>query len=340
MKAWLKKIWYYKLVIILYIFIFFVIILGLYLIIPTNRFEKTEDITWGVTFSNQYAQELGFDWKNLYIRMLEDFEIETIRMPTYWDYIEREKDQYYFEDLDWMVQKAGEYNVDIIMPIGYKQPRWPECRKPYWVGEDEFVLKQRLLIFIREVVNRYKDNPTIVAWQVENEPYFDFGRCILLGEDFYKLEITFLKTLDDRPIVATDSGELSFWTRISKTGADVLGISTYKIVWNPFTGYFKWFFLTPDYYRKKTFFIDKNIKDLYLMELQGEPWLSSFITDTSYNDQIENFSPHDLESNLHFARRMGFNRVYVWGIEWWYYLSDTYNDERYLDVVKSFISKY
>ena len=157
-----------------------------------------------------------------------------------------------------------------------------------------------------------------------------------MGEYYFE-EVEYVKSLTQKPVMTTDSGELSFWITSTKSGADLLGISTYRIVYNPYTGYFDWFFLTPDYYRKKSYFINENIEDVYLSELQAEPWSGQYLTELTLEEQLDIFDEKKLLRNLRFAKDMQMPRVYLWGVEWWYYLADVYGYPNILNTVKAFI---
>jgi len=127
-----KKLFYT----IITLVVLFLIALILYLLIPTDRYKPHDDITWGVTFSKRLAQNYDLNWKSVYTRMLDDINIKTVRIPAYWDEIEKVKGQFDFTDMDWQIREAKKRNADIILAIGYKLPRWPECRKPYWFEGD------------------------------------------------------------------------------------------------------------------------------------------------------------------------------------------------------------
>ena len=311
-----------------------------YLLIGTDRFERTDDISWGGSFSTEYARDLGLDWKDTYTQMLEDLPIKSVRVNTYWNEIEPQDDEFYFDDVDWQIEAAAKAGVDVLLVVGYKQPRWPECRKPEWLNDNRDTIREELREMLTETVNRYKDNEAVFAWQVENEPFLDFGLCLDLSDEFYKEEVTLVKSLDDtRPVVVTESGELSFWRHGPAAGADILGVTTYRVVWNPWFGTFNWFFLTPNYYRKKAQLVDENIKDFYFVELQAEPWGPSFITEMSQDQQLEIFPLSQLESNIQYGKDTGLKRTYLWGVEWWYYMREIHGNESVLERVKELLSE-
>ncbi|MEI9966698.1 MAG: glycoside hydrolase family 2 TIM barrel-domain containing protein [Candidatus Moraniibacteriota bacterium] len=92
-------------------------------------------------------------------------------------------------------------------------PRWPECHIPAWAAGDTAMRQGALLDFMDETVRRYRDNGAVAFWQVENEPFLSqFGECPPLDVNFLESEISLVKALDPtRPVIVTDSGELSLW---------------------------------------------------------------------------------------------------------------------------------
>lgn len=298
-----------------------------YLLIPIDRFEKhsKDEITWGASFSSDYAESLGLNANEIYEKMLEEINIDSIRLPIYWDRIEREKGNYDFRELDWQMDLAHKYNKSVILAIGYKIPRWPECRKPNWASFEPVELQNQVENLIIDLVNRYKNHEALLAWQLENEPYFDFGDCIEREDGFLINELELVKALDKKhDVIITDSGELSLWQKASNTGAEILGFTTYRKVYNPIFGYFTWF-LSSDSYRKKSNFVGEDIKDVYAMELQVEPWHENFVGNVTLEEQKEIFTLNEIQESLDFGANMGFSHTYLWGVEWWYYLEQTHN---------------
>jgi len=105
-------------------------------------------------------------------------------------------------------------------------PTWALNLKPQEIQE-------RVLKLIEKIVLRYQNVENIWAWQVENEPFFPFGKCpFKITPQFLKKEIKLVKKLDPkkRPVIVSDSGEGSFWIKAALLG-DIVGITLYKTVW-------------------------------------------------------------------------------------------------------------
>lgn len=285
-------------------------------------------IKWGVTFNQEYAQHtLGLDWQKTYLAILDDLKVDHIRLSAYWDHVEPTKGTYDFKDMDFQVNEASKRNVGIVLGVGRKLPRWPECHSPAWIKDlDVQAIQKDQLAYITEVINRYKDNKNINYWQVENEPYLSFfGECPPLDKEFLKQEVALVKSLSDKPVMITDSGELSTWVPASKTGGDILGTTLYRVVYNETFGYFNWF-LPPSYYYVKSVLIKKftPTKKIVVAELQTEAWhkKGENLKDMTIDTAFESMDLKQFKNNIKFSKKAGFDEVYLWGAEWWYLMKE------------------
>lgn len=164
-----------------------IVVLFIYFNLPGP--EPREDVKFGVTFSQKFATDMGLDWQETYLAMLDDLGVKKLRLPVYWDLVERSKDNYDFNDLDWQLAQAEQRNVEVILAMGQRVPRWPECHIPDWIESDD-QRKGELLEFIDIVVKRYQDNNAVKIWQVENEPFLPFfGVCPEFDEKLLEEEI-------------------------------------------------------------------------------------------------------------------------------------------------------
>ncbi len=282
-------------------------------------------IKWGVTFSKKYAEELGLDWKHVFVAALDELNVKNFRLPIPWDSVESVRGTYDFKDIDWMLDEAEKRNAKVFLAIGRRTPRWPECHTPEWAKTLRLAdQNQQLKSLLRAEVEHFKGRNSVVAWQIENEPLLDvFGVCPPGDVKFLSEEVRLVKSLDNsRPIIITDSGELSFWIR---TGwhADILGISMYRASWNKWFGYF-FYPITPAFYREKAQAVYPIVKKIIVTELQAEPWPGNqkSIPETSIPEQYRSMNIQRFYDNVEFARRVGFSEVYLWGVEWWYWIRE------------------
>ena len=317
--------------IILFIIFFLMSITIVALAMPRQNMK----VVYGVTFSKAFAQHLGLDWKETYLALLDDAGVKKVRLPSYWNEIEKEKGEYFFEDLDWQIEEAEKRGVEIVLSLGQKQPRWPECHIPQWALEiDEAERHHELIGYVAKVVNRYKDENSITAWQVENEPFLPYGECPKLDKTLLDAEISKVKELDSRPIIISDSGELGTWYSAAKR-ADILGTTLYRIVWNDKIGYIH--YPTPSViYRLKAAIIMylTGVEKIIIVELQGEPWGPKMIIETSLEDQYKSMDPEQFQENIDYVKGIEFSEAYLWGGEWWYWLKTKKNDDRIWNIAK------
>lgn len=341
----LEKLWSLKLFRIILVVIAVVIVLP-FILFYIYRPIIRPDISYGITFSNKYASQLGLDWKDAYIKILDDLGVRNFRLVAYWDEIETEKGVYDYSNLDWQVQEAQKRNAKIILSFGRKVPRWPECFEPAWWNDikEEDVRDYHLFRFIETTTERYKSFDSIEMWQVENEPFFPFGTCQYpIRSNTLDKEVEIVRSIDSRPIVIQDSGEGGYWFPSYQKG-DYLAISMYRKIWYDFWGVFFKQFIYFQYplphwsYKLKAFVTRVPHEKILVTELQAEPWgpgLNSLLTD---KEKSKTMSRNDFLSTITYAQRAGFKKLYFWGAEWWLWEKEKNNNPFYWDTAKALIN--
>lgn len=282
-------------------------------------------IEYGATFSKFFADELGVDWIDVYQAALDDLKIRKFRLTAHWPMIEPERDVYDFSALDYQITEATKRDAEVILAIGRRLPRWPECHTPSWVGNMEWdEQKNEIREYLTKIVERYKDEPNITMWQIENEPYLHAYAghiCGELDEEFLHEEIALVKKLDpSRPVLVTDSGNLGTWYRPYRAG-DAFGTSVYVHFWTPELGQFRTV-QPPALYRAKTnlmhlFF---GTKPTLLIELSGEPWLVEPVTKVPIETQLTRMDVAKFNDIIRYAEATHLDEQYLWGVEWWYWM--------------------
>ncbi len=289
---------------------------------PHNINLSAKPDYYGVTFSKKFASQLGLDWRSAYGAVINDLGAKNIRIPIYWDDIEKAPGQYDFSDYDYLFQAGENQGASFIASIGWRLPRWPECHAPAWVNYLATSEKQtKTLEMLKVVVEHYKAEPGIVYWQVENEPLLNsFGECPPGDEEFLRKEIALVKSLDSRPIIVSASGELSSWRKEARLG-DIFATTMYRVIWGPATGYFR-YPLPAWYYRLKADWVNIDPSRRFVAELQAEPWVpKGTLADQPLQESYKSFDLEQFKANVQFADNVGFAKVYLWGVEWWYYNS-------------------
>lgn len=325
-----------KILFIFGIIIFIIVAFFAYFYFTLDDLDVNRELKFGATFTPKRSNDLGLDWRENYLALLDDLGVKRLRLAAYWNRIEEIKGEYDFSELDWMIGEAEKRDVKIILVVGRKTPGWPECHIPSWARENPNSKIQipksdqdkYLLNYMRETIKRYKDSPSVWAWQVENEPFLRFGICAQEKEDFLKREIDLIRSLDDKPIILTASGEFGKWWKVAPYG-DILGTTLYRSVYHHRLGYIT-YPIPPVFFRLKALLVEKwtEPEDIIVIELQGEPWVEDPpINDAPLEEQYITMSPQKFREMLEYIRRTDFNEFYLWGSEWWYWMKLEGNNE-------------
>jgi hypothetical protein len=302
--------------------------------------KPASQTNFGVTFSQKQADYLNSDWKTNYLAILDDLKVKKIRLAVYWDLVQKNPSSYDFSDLNWQLDEAQKRGVKVILAIGRRVPRWPECHIPQWAQNlPEKEQEKALLNYLDTIVTTYRGNKTLEMWQVENEPSLNmFGNCPKRSRSFTKEEVKLVKSIDpSHSVMTTDSGELATWLRnINLT--DYLGTSVYRTVYNNHFGYINYgHFLPPIFYKIRTKIIGKNTDQIIISELQGEPWPPGSIKESGYSEIAKSMNEQKFIQNIEYAKFLGFSDIYLWGVEWWFFEKNKGNNY-YWDTFKDYIN--
>ncbi len=333
----IRKIKNYKFVVTFLIILFFLLFL-----FSRGIIYNKESLEYGVTFSHKQAVDLGLDWKETYLAILDDLGVKKLRLSAYWDEIEPESGYYRWDYLDWEIAEAEKRNVEVILAVGGRLPRWPECHFPEWTKlQDKAERQESLLQYIKKTINRYKNKKSIVYWQLENEPFLsNFGECPPIDSVFLDKEMALIKSLDVRSVMMTDSGELSLWVSAAKRG-DIFGTTMYRDTYSDKLKSYIHYPIEPGFFRFK-----RNVSKFFahpekwiVIELQAEPWGP---IPFQYLDKKERAKTMDLEKFrdiIEFAHKTGFREFYLWGAEWWYWEKEVNNDNLIWEEAKKLYQK-
>ena len=295
---------------------------GLFLF-AASKFERVPAaVAWGVNFSPKHADNLGLDWRAAYLAILDDLGARKLKIALHWDRLEPQAGEYSFAATDWQFREAEARGAELTPVVGLKTTRWPECHAPEWSRDLGGAARQeRIRRYLQAVVVRYRESPALRYWQVENEPFFDFGECPPTDLDFLKEEIALVKRLDPaHPILLTDTGEFSLWLRAGSLG-DVVGTTLYRTVWaKPLQRTVNYPSL-PAFYEWRAWLVRRIFgKPVINAELQAEPGGRVLYYDLTLAEQFETMTLPQFRSNIHFAAATRLPEAYFWGVEWWYWL--------------------
>ncbi len=307
------------------------------------RYKPQAAPEWGLTYSYQEAIGLGFDPKLMFLDILADLKPKKLRLMTYWKDAEKTAGQYDFSQVDWELVQAQKDNVDVLLVLGRKQPRWPECSEPDWVKKLSPADQDgALLDFLKQSVEHFKTFSAVKDWQVENEPFFNFGPdCPESSKELFTKEVSLVRQLDSRPIVVTDSGERGPWITTAHSGGDVLGATVYRVSYDAkFGGYYK-YPIPAIFYRIKAGFLETftHISDVWDVELQMEPWFTQGAFNMPIDQQKSLMNAKVFADNLQYARQTDLSRHYLWGVEWWYWMAEKQNDWGMWTAAKNLFNK-
>jgi hypothetical protein len=324
----------------------------------------------GISFSPQRAAYLGLDYRVAFKR-LEAMHFRLIRLSTYWDQVDREG----YDQLDWLMSEARKSHQPVALTVGMKALGWPEFFIPASAapvgglhqGQDvatDSAFREAALSFVVATVDRYRDNPVLIAWQVENEPFNRAGpQRLWIDAEFLRDEIASVRALDGhhRPVIvnafshfnlvfdqasARQGFDFRQWLGFDADSAerdglsvlgrgDVLGLDVYTAIGYQFLGSDHlshadgdW----PDRLARVRELAHKQGKLAWITEAQAEPWESS---DLNYANP-KSTSPSAIRGIFANLKDAGFTTVLFWGSEYWLWRADQ-GDTRWVDTIKGIL---
>ncbi len=323
---------------------------------------RSPDLQIGTTFIKINAEHLGLDWRSAYKELLTDIGIKQIRIPIFWDQLEREPGKFDWADLNWQMQEAAKANAQVMLVVGHRVPRYPECYAPDWTkGLDDAAFQRSLFRMTETVVKHYRDDPALGAWQVENEPLAKIlgkiwgdGNCREISH-LVREEVQLVRRLVDGrsadgrriPTVVTYANAPWMVSQLRQTltfESDVVAMTLFNKLYfrSPvFTGYVEMFKLGPIATLRLAYqrsVIAKNQQELWIAEMQAEPWgpEGPYKFDKP-EDAYITMNPARLRETWDYAVNGGASRIYLWGAEWWLAERDR-GRSKMLDAVKGLVA--
>ena len=322
----------------------------------------------GTSFSPAHATYLGLDWQESYQR-LEAMHFKVIRLSAYWDQVDREG----YDQLDWLLNESHASGQPVVLSVGMKGLGWPEFYIPRQlqpkvedgaeVGHDP-LLRAATLDFVQATVSRYRDNPALVAWQVENEPLNPAGpHRWYVGRDLLTMEVSTLKAIDSRPVIVNAFGHFNmlFDRTSNRSGfdlqallgyesntaeaqslgvlgrGDILGLDVYTEIGYRFLGQDGVSHAGSDWAAKAGHWgriANAQGKQAWITEAQAEPWEASI---DSYGDPKSTLAK-DIPPRFESIKAQGFGTILLWGSEYWLWRADN-GDSSWLDAVNGILAR-
>ncbi|HVD01866.1 MAG TPA: hypothetical protein VNG93_12085 [Candidatus Dormibacteraeota bacterium] len=225
-------------------------------------------------------------------------------------------------------------------------------------------LRAGVVAFLKTTVTRYRSNPTLVAWQVENEPLNPAGpHRWYIDKDLLSKEVTAVRGTDPtRPLIVGGFGHFNmlFDTASNRSGFDlgsplgfqsstaeaqslgllggndILGLDVYTEIDHRFLGQEGISHAGSDWTTKAGRWREvapTQGKRAGITEAQGEPWESSL---GNYRDPKSTLAP-DIGTRFDSLRAQGFGTILLWGAEYWFWRADD-GDPSWLDTVRGILA--
>ena len=294
---------------------------------------------FGVSFSIKQCRDFGINPKKTLEWLIADAGFRRFRLMSYWNEHEKEQGTYDFAELDRQITTIAKAGGVVTLCLGARQPRWPENHWPKWAWElSKAERTTALLAYIQIVVNRYKNEPVIVSYQLENEALLKaFGEKPEVDRKRLRAEYKLVTTLDPtRPVVMTTS--TSWGIPIRRPTPDIVGFSYYQIFYGE-QGY-DTAFHTPGMHRLRKQLIQLlKRRPVFIHELQLEPWGPKAIWEMPIDEQDKSMSAHQIAHNVALARKVGASPIDLWGGEWWYWRLTHHNDPSIWQAVNAAIAE-
>ena len=172
-------------------------------------------------------------------------------------------------------------------------------------------------------VERYRDNPALESYQLENEFFLSvFGECPDFSRDRLIDEFNLVKRLDPNHTLIVSRSNNAIGFPLNEPRADKFGVSVYKRVWDktltkryveyPFPAWFYGFLAGGGKILTG--------RDLMIHELQAEAWTPEGyeIKTAPISELYKSMNPERLHGRFEYAEASGMKRIDLWGAEWWY----------------------
>lgn len=303
--------------------------------------HANEPLNLGVSFIPDYAKGFGLDPQQTMDAIIQDLGVKNIRLVSYWEDIETKPGAYDFSQLDWEFAKAQAAGVKVSLAVGLRQPRWPECHEPNWVhiesnNEDQWY--PQLEAFMTQVINRYKNNPALGSYQLENEYFLKaFGECKDFSRDRLVSEYNLIKSLDSHHTLIVSRSNNALGLPVGKPTPDEFGVSVYKRVWDATLTHRYFEYPFPAWFYSFLAGAGQILtgKDMIIHELQAEPWPPhASIQESSTAELNKSLDATRLKQRFGYGEATGIRNIDLWGAEEWYYMKVKRNDPSLWDAAK------
>lgn len=308
----------------------------------------------GTSFARWRAEALGLDYRAAFERICA-MRLALVRLSASW----REIAQFGYGHLDWLLGEAERVNQPVLLTVGIKALGWPEFYLPDELQPGDVAVQRRAVAHVRDVIRRYRDNPMLMAWQIENEPFNRSGpHAWSIARRVVRAEAQAVRALDRyRPLLVTtfahfdegldrsSSRDQSRWRRrlgltlpaerealsVLRRG-DILGQDVYSSIgWLDANGRERIARAAPDQVdavARWQRIARGQGKRLWVTEAQAEPWEARRHT----HGEPVSTQPEAMAELVGRLVGIGVETVLLWGSEYWLWRANN-GDPRWMNAV-------
>lgn len=309
----------------------------------------------GTSFARWRAEDLGLDYREAFSRICA-MDFAVIRLSASW----REVAEFGWAHLDWLMGHAEQVGQPVVLTVGMKALAWPEFYLPEGLDPADPAVQASAISHIGETVPRFAGHRTLVAWQVENEPFNRSGpQARWLPRRVVRREAQRVRLLDDRrPIVVTTFGHFAEgldkasshnqteWRRrfrlvlpaerealsVLRRG-DILGVDVYRSIgWVDSAGEAQVGRALDDqlqWVSRWQRIAREQGKRFWVTEAQAEPWEARRET---HADPLT-VAPADIPTLVSELSSLDVETVLLWGSEYWLW-REHHGDPRWMEAVE------
>jgi len=172
--------------------------------------EPSGQALLGISFRPRQAEAFGLDPRDS-LNALLSYPFEVVRLSAYWDKIEPKPGRCDTSELDWQLdaaERAGKKAIVCLGPVksfGYPEYFVPDHQLAAPLPEGALIkptthpaLLAAGIAHATRLVERYKNSPAIVAWQVEHEAVDPLGveHSWRLSAEFVAEEVAAVRAAD------------------------------------------------------------------------------------------------------------------------------------------------
>jgi endo-1,4-beta-mannosidase len=294
----------------------------------------------GVSFSVKQCRNFEIDGRAALNWLIHEAGFRRFRLMSYWNEHEVQSGKYDFKTLDWQVKTIAKAGGEITLCLGARQPRWPENHWPDWAWQASYDLRTTALLkYVETVVEKYKNQPAIVSYQLENEALLkNFGEKAEVDRHRLRAEYALVKSLDaSRPIIMTTS--TSWGIPLRQPIPNCIGFSYYHTLYRN-GGYHTSTFFPWVHRLRKTLIKLLHNRPVFIHELQLEPWGPTGIWKMPIAEQDKSMDNAAIARNVKLAQKIKAGPVDIWGGEWWYWRLTEHNDPSIWQAVQSSLADH